>query len=579
MPPNSNSSESCFRVKACCSPCSGTASHRSGGRSFPRHHGTMPLGREVERPLEAGRVPDVNAIAKAMKKLASSLVGASTRQQKALEEARAQVAESVLNSAAEAVSEVVESSRFLRAAMSWKSVPHRCPMLSGSISATEACDPKSDLAKTTCASRAAAWHTRHLGVKAPAAQNIKGLTSSDCMQAGICVCGSSTRTFWKAASGGVIKNVCAEKPSQEKLISGNLLLLWVGTAKPLDEGHIEELSEATLEATHIPWHYLKPWRPTFLKMEVKFSKTELVEAMRERLADPTGRGERDSSLEFACPEWIDMEHSPFMSHFAFLSTLDKRLHWSLAVLCLSQKCKPYPQSVGRVRAHFVNAFCIPFWNGPEEVIDGGVPWFERDVEADGVEFAPDDADAPEQAEAAPTSDARDGRPPELDALLNRAAAVESDSESSASSSSSSSSTARCVRENVAAPEEPQDAVEQVVRDRPRELTRQVHAATFVWGSFLFTHRGQDKNTAWQCTCRYHPGPDSSSRCTKTRGFKSQEESADVIRRLKSWALTATKFGTKQEHQGTRALPPMAAEHADLDDHGLDQLLAEMPPLP
>ena len=152
-----------------------------------------------------------------------------------------------------------------------------------------------------------------------------------------------------------------------------------------------------------------------------------------------------------------------------------------------------------------------------------------------------------------------------------------------SSTSSTPSASGSVRAEAVPP--PAEVVQEphvqhaVAAERPRELRRQVHAATFSWGSFLFTHRGQGASTAWQCTCRYHSGEGSSLRCTKTQGFKSDAESQAVIRMLKSWALTATHFTTKQEHQGSRKLMPLAAEHQNLDDDGLDQLLAQMPPPP
>ena len=242
-------------VSALCIQCSGTASHRSGGRSFPRHCGTMPLGQGVGPPaLDLDRVPDAAAVAKKMKSFAKELVATDTREHKALEERRLQAAEAVLREAEQGVAEIVEGSRFLREAMSWKRIPHTCPMLSGVTAATEACDKNSHWASAACSQRAAAWHTRHLGVQAPPAENMRGFAASECMTAGICVCGTPIRTFWRAASG-VIENQCQDKPSQDKLVSGFLLVLWVGTAEPLSEDNVEGLSDARCEATHIPWHF------------------------------------------------------------------------------------------------------------------------------------------------------------------------------------------------------------------------------------------------------------------------------------------------------------------------------------
>ena len=386
----------------------------------------------------------------------------------------------------------------------------------------------------------------------------------------------------------MIKNDCFEKHVQDKWVAGSKVVLWVGSNIPINEVKAEDSTEIILQATHVPLLYLRPWRPTFFKLQPRFAAQELVEVMRSpELQAEDAIAQQflgQHKFEFEIPKWRGMEESPFMTHFAFLSTLDPQLYWSMLILELSQSNGPYPLSSGRVRANLSSKEPVPVWPHDAEQAQREEVWINADEDLEveeeaGAEQLPLEGNEVDNEGADVVDDAGDIEP-----LLQRAEhlVAEGNQEDSSSSSSSSSETdIEEAREGVAVAEPAAELAEAeaVPRARNPDARRAVHDATFTWGSFLFTHRGEGSTTAWQCTCRYHSGRDSASRCTKTRGFKNEAESAEVIRKLKSWALSAPAFASKQEHQGGRGLPAMAPEHRGLDDAALDALLMQLPPLP
>ena len=120
-----------------------------------------------------------------------------------------------------------------------------------------------------------------------------------------------------------------------------------------------------------------------------------------------------------------------------------------------------------------------------------------------------------------------------------------------------------------------DASEQHVAVEANEGaggSRQRRPDSFSWGHFLFTRRTSPPG--WQVLCKYHR--DAAAACTKTCTC-SDNEAGPVIRRMKSWALTAGAHASKRSHQGSRGLPAEADAHKRLSDAEMDALVADMPP--
>ena len=598
---------------------SGASSHRSGGRSFPKQHKTQPLTNMEGRGPD---IPEVDAEAVAKAKVASQLrefAGQAAREHEAHRQQGEQEALRVQEFADSKVGELVESSRLLREVMTWKRVPHSCPMLSAFLDATTACQIAASQ-KISCAARAAAWQKRHMGIKAPPQVKGKGMRASECMQGGVCVCRTPVRAFWRAASL-VIKNQCAEKPHLEKLLSGVVIIAWLGSQKQMDVSDDEVLEGAMLECSHVALQYQRPWRPTLLTLRPQFSAKDFLQALRGPNPEEgsTALPLKDTcDWDFSVPDW-DADAPAFHTHFAWVMNLDLALHWSMVILHLSDKASPFPGSTGKVRARVFSEHCINFWNGGERPRRAPV-WVEEDDRPQD-QPAGDVVGGVAQAEEQPSNVDSDSDvlvELELPEGFQRAEEhLESHggcdssrsqvSDSSSSSSKSSSSTSSNSDEEpvhappvaaaefqerdvpaapgrvdeppgAAAPEEEEEEEEEAegaVAAPHAAGSRHVHASTFSWGSFLFTHRGQAPKLAWQVTCRHHAGT-STSRCTKTCAFRTQQESWEALRKLKSWALRAPLYTSKEEHQGGRGVPDMLAEHACLDDVGLDALLGRLP---
>eukprot|EP00971_Amphidinium_carterae_P198858 3946349-Amphidinium_carterae.1 len=115
-----------------------------------------------------------------------------------------------------------------------------------------------------------------------------------------------------------------------------------------------------LQLVFVPWHCLKPWRPTLLKLvphtDVEQGRLSLL---ARTLLGCKSRLEDDYYTVAVAPSSID---GPcFLSFVEFCEELDTELTWSVAVLNLSHRQTPFVNSAGlaklvcsqRTQAYFV----------------------------------------------------------------------------------------------------------------------------------------------------------------------------------------------------------------------------------
>ena len=136
-----------------------------------------------------------------------------------------------------------------------------------------------------------------------------------------------------------------DKDELEHFTSGSVILLWWGRA---DDGETRALLP-----TCIALQYLRPWRPTLacLKVSTDTDKTRLIDILtalsERRLASEQLHEEDLVTLEVT----FSAENLPFItSVLSFISGLDKKLTWSVAVTRLSTRNLPFPSSAGLVKA-------------------------------------------------------------------------------------------------------------------------------------------------------------------------------------------------------------------------------------
>ena len=92
--------------------------------------------------------------------------------------------------------------------------------------------------------------------------------------------------------------------------------------------------------------------------------------------------------------------------------------------------------------------------------------------------------------------------------------------------------------------------------------RMIRPETFEWKYFRFTYRAPKggKPAGYTVTCRRH-NPKDCAKCTRSASFRSQDECARVIHRLKAWCVASRRYYNKVDHQrfdkfGTEPLPSL-----------------------
>ena len=265
----------------------------------------------------------------------------------------------------------------------------------------------------------------------------------------------------------------------------------------------------------------------------------------------------------------------------FLSTLDLSLRWDLAWLLLSERCTPFPDSVGRVKARIaMEQQTIAVWQG-------------SDAETRRIPPSPSGPDRPDEGleedldENAEAEGAAEGD--ELDRFLQWWSAssegLESSTSSSGSSSSSSTSASRSSsassrRDEVDEPLVPHipEAPRVEAADEAAHRQRQHRPESFDWGPDALFHFAFKGPRTYEVCCKYHTF--AKQRCTKTCSWDDVVCSrSEAIKRLKLWCLSAAAHPTKQSHQGARGAPRLTDAERELSDEQLDERLELLPAVP
>ena len=316
----------------------GTFVHRHGQKAFPGfREGGRPLGiaplpeREVDRLDTQAAHADVNRLLKAE--------AAPLRRRK--RERAAEFQKSLHERHKYGVEEAerrLTSRRLLSALGDWVSFAHSCPALAKITKATGVCRAAScdgDDNKRSLRQLADGWHTRHLGIKAarPVA-NVRGITSTQCLQQGCCICRSPARFFWASA-----QRVLKENVNQEAMVNAEVLLLWVGAETEVSLASAVDLPVCTTRGTFVPLHYVRPWRPTFMEV---CPPLDVLPALRRAAQIEGGMENAEGELvffTFSLPQPQNNNY-PFLTPYAFAQTVDLQLFWYVCVFRLSQRSVP-----------------------------------------------------------------------------------------------------------------------------------------------------------------------------------------------------------------------------------------------
>ena len=446
--------------------------------------------------------------------------------------------------------------RLLREFGEWLCVPHTCPALFLHRTASEAC--RTVVADGISSGRGAlkrlseGWRQRHLGIREPGRRpNIKAVKQSECSQQGCCVCRTPVRQLWVQIAS-TLRRRCQHPPLSETLVQSKMFLLWVGSSSKISEPPRVADPSLVYRLTYIALQYLKPWRPTFVEATLQSSLAEFLSALPQD-------GPLDSSNAWHVVSLrMPTDALPIYTPFAFAQTLDLSLHWSVLLLELSGRSTPFIQSAGQVKARVCCETFLEAWSpeGPlDAALDVDALGLEEEVGPPNNEFAEEELllQPVEACEAEAGDD--EVAPPDCDEDLGSVGSGSrgrnSSRNSSRSGSRSSSTSSSCSRNSGSSrssknsernpPPVPagRPAHDHEVQNDDAAAnegaggSRQRRPDTFTWGHFVFTRRVAPPG--WQVLCKYHK--EASAACTKTASC-SDVEAVAVIRRLKSWALTA-----------------------------------------
>ena len=450
----------------------------------------------------------------------------------------------------------------------WFGVPHCCPCVTLPSLAIHAAQ---NLKEEEIGALHKAWRSRHHVIGHHALQppeeqedERKSLELHACYKRGFCTCsprGQLVSWFWAAAMG-LLKHHARSPERQVELTSGHTCLVWWGKRTELSEN---EDSVTNQVATHIALHYQRPWRPTFVKMEV------LDKGPLENI-----RGIVDD-VYVTLQHPSDLDQLGFHTPFSFINTLTLEDPWWLAIAVLSERRVPFLQSSGQVRAKVDTEAVWQVWEG--EHAERGKR--ARRPRRSGEE--PNFHEGAQEAEVPPDIDVCDEflqhmlQEDEGEVVGGDAAAQTPTSDSSTSSESSGSSSESDDVGTIAPPPLPPHANAADIaagedRDMARPAVRVRRPESFSWGPFKMTFKPP---ASYQATCCLH-APAGQAKCTKLGTWRLGEDEAlareQVLRSLKCWCLRGPQHATKASHQGLRGLHALTPEEARLTDEDLEARL-------
>ena len=368
----------------------GTASFKTGGRSFPKSMGTLPIpahDRDAGRLEEVARLTssrvgtDKDATLQGVRRAITAIAKECVQERlRSNEEAKNMIEICRDHTNAAKTAEALNFSRTLRELGTWQSVrlaeEEHLGLL---LSARDSCGQHSVAANIAEYSRS--WAKMHTGIKKAPAVRLRGHTESKCHIAGTCHCRRGHRgvllsAMWQKAQ--VALKQFFTKGNVEELVNCLIVFLWVSDVK----------GELQYRMTSVPVHYLRPWRPTFLEMlPARVGDGELLEKVCAKLLEGTVSEEDDDTFVSLSVRVRDDVPAFFTPH-QFMQTLDATRPWRVGVLQLSTREVPFLNSNGLVSAKLFSFDLLLWWTGvlkPEFLAD------------------PDDADSePEMTEAVAT---------------------------------------------------------------------------------------------------------------------------------------------------------------------------------
>ena len=237
------------------------------------------------------------------------------------------------------------------------------------------------------------WHKRRQAIlKLPCKRKEKGLAESQCLREGCYHCRSSQSHpglwKWVQSTRRALQHLFRPRTTAlEDLMHGMVVLVWVGSV--IDEPD----SKLQYKFTHVPLHYLRPWRPTLL--ELQLAGRRIVDLSAFFPSTPKADAKKDDIALDLKPMYDEQNKPMLRSMVEFLASLDRTASWRVEALRLSSSPAPYPESCGCVRV------CGADIRGTEsaEISMGDIveqPWLDADEGNDGdvSDDNNDDDDAP-----------------------------------------------------------------------------------------------------------------------------------------------------------------------------------------
>ena len=358
---------------------------------------------------------------------------AQCRQDKEAETVRLkEVLDTLEHHAKEVTSGTLSHSRTLRSLGKWAVLPSNCDRIALIYDAESVC--RNSDTDVSLSALSAKWQARHESIAKQETSKVRIASEAVCWQQGCCTCRRrfgggvpAAKVFWKQAKE-VIQLTFQDKTKMKLLQDAEMFLVWVGREK-------DEVKE--LIVTFVCLMYLRPFRPTLLRMELPSDRD------RERLCQMMieEKGEKNFFEHPSREDLITLKVSvsdnrpALETIMVFCSKLNMKFDWSLAMLRISHRQAPFPNSPGLVRAWLVKPPTF-FWRGLDDLPEGPEPPPDGVAQRSGRADHGADADATEGSE----DEGGDGGSDAELANLFKSFGGDADDCGGESSSSSSSST-------------------------------------------------------------------------------------------------------------------------------------------
>ena len=319
------------------------------------------------RTLRASRaVPKKGDLYSAVREIARSLRQLKKLKRDSLSEGDSMTAETVIHTVNEIVERGFSGRQGLQTLPCTTAIgmPDRVPTVALDLTIAEAA--REAFAQQTCSSLAEAWKHRHLGVcesSWPQAQ--ARAPPRACHKRGHCCCRGIGRLHLKMFRRleSFLKQHSLNEEFQKSLCEGWFILEWIGESleapakkRKTSSGRVEEEPSGVAVAvrlyTHIALQYLKPWRPTMVRV------TPLLQELDDNYqAFECAVGDHGGFDIFTVWEW--------------LAQLPLETQWNVVVWRLSSRARPCRPLTNILYAHQHMQDHCQVWCGREA--EGDMP--------------------------------------------------------------------------------------------------------------------------------------------------------------------------------------------------------------